>query len=289
MLKYLSVFAFSTLLVFSCSDKYEQLDQDDKDKEPKEEAVKPLPLHLIADTKKAGIYDMVLFTLKDSTYKGPNESIAVSLMYNDLDSLIWEVGGSSQKFNLLRQQAGGYSFTTEWGHNFYLPGTYKIFLSGYKDNNRLVRDSMNVNISASADFLNISWDQVKNLGQNTGYTSNGTLGYEFQILNRNSDHVLSSTLTVTFDSTDFRKPNPDLADNERAALSAYITQLYGKAAFEGDEAVLNQQFKQLFKSSIPKDKVLKIWKTKKSNIALLYRKREESDIFHYWVHAEPIG
>ncbi|RKE55428.1 hypothetical protein [Sphingobacterium detergens] len=289
MLKYLSVFAFSTLLVFSCSDKYEQLDQDDKDKEPKEEAVKPLPLHLIADNRKAGIYDMVLFTLKDSTYKGPNESIAVSLMYSDLDSLIWEVGGSSQKFNLLRQHGGGYSFTTEWGHNFYLPGTYKIFLSGYKDNNRLVRDSMNVNISASADFLNVSWDQVKNLGQNTGYTSNGTLGYEFQILNRNNDHVLSSTLTITFDSTDFRKPNPDLADKEQAALSAYITQLYGKAAFEGDEAVLNQQFKQLFKSSIPKDKVLKIWKTKKSNIALLYRKREESDIFHYWVHAEPIG
>jgi len=289
MLKYLSVFAFSTLLVFSCSDKYEQLDQDDKDKEPKEEAVKPLPLHLIADTKKAGIYDMVLFTLKDSTYKGPNESIAVSLMYNDLDSLIWEVGGGSQKFNLLRQQAGGYSFTTEWGHNFYLPGTYKIFLSGYKDNNRLVRDSMNVNISASADFLNVSWDQIKNLGQNTGYTSNGTLGYEFHILTEKKDNVLFSGLRVSFDSTDYMKPNPGLGAKEGVVLDAYITQLYGKAAFEGDEAVLNQQFKQLFKSSVAKDKVLKIWKTKKSNIALLYQKREFDDIFQYWVHAEPIG
>ncbi|MEI2272631.1 hypothetical protein OHD16_10810 [Sphingobacterium sp. ML3W] len=289
MLKYLSVFAFSTLLVLSCSDKYEQLDQDDKDKEPKDETVKPLPLHLIADTKNAGIYDMVVFTLKDSTYKGPNESFVLPLMYSELDSLIWKIEGTSQKFNLLRQQAGGYSFTTEWGHNFYLPGTYTTVLSGYKDNKQVITDSTKMHISASADFLNVSWDQVKNLDQNTGYTSNGTLGYEFQILNRKKDDVLFSGLTVSFDSTDFRKPNPDLADKERETLSTYITQLYGKAAFEGDEAVLNQQFKQLFKSSVAKDKVLKIWKTKKSNIALLYRKREESDIFHYWVHAEPIG
>lgn len=288
MLKYLSAFAFSTLLIISCSDKYEQLDQDENE-EPKEETVSQLPLSLVADKKNAGIYDMVVFKLKDTTIQDGKEWISMPFKYSELDSLVWEVEGDSKKFDLLRKKGNGFEFTSEWSHNFYLPGIYKTFLSGYKDKHRVVRDSMDVHIAASADFLNVRWDQVKNLDKNTGYTSNGTVGHEFQILNRKENDILFSGLTVTFDSTDYRQPNPGLAAKERTVLSAYITDLYGKAAFEGDETVLNQQFKQLFKASIPKDKVLKIWKTAKSHIALLYLKGENDGPFQYWVHAEPVG
>lgn len=286
MLRCLSLLAVSMVLLFSCSDQYKEIGIDDDDR--KEDPPISLPLMLQVDRNTAGIYDMLVFTLKDSTYQGPNELIYIPLTYSDLDSLIWEVEGTAKKVNLLNRNNGGFSFTAEWGHYFYLPGRYKAFLSGYKANKRVVRDSVHIDIAAQADFLNVNWNTVQNLNQNTGYTNNGTLNHQFQLLNRVKDHVLFSSLTVTFDSIDYMKINPGVDVKEKELLSSYITQLYGNPQYQDNDDILNEQFKQLFKSTIPKDKVLKIWKTKRSNIALLYMKHEEGGSpFQYWVHAEP--
>lgn len=284
MFNYLSLLAFSFLLMASCSDKYNELDTDE---EIPKESLTMMPLRLETDVKTANIFNMVVFTMKDSTIDELKEWIGLPVKYSELDSLFWEVEGSPSRVNLLAKGTGSLSLKSAWGHYFYLPGTYKTYLSGYKDNKRVVRDSTYIKINANADFLNVDWNRIDNINQNTGYTTNGTLGYQFRILNRKSGNTVYSGLTVAFDSIDYRQNIINLGKKERDALSAYMTKLYGNANFEGDKELLSEQFKQLFKADVAKDEVLKIWKTPKSNIALLHLKNDEDEAFSYWVHAEP--
>ncbi|WP_293888663.1 MULTISPECIES: hypothetical protein [unclassified Sphingobacterium] len=283
MFKYLSLLAFSLLLMASCSDKYNELDTDE---EIPKESFTMMPLRLETDVKTANIFNMVVFTMKDSSIDELTEWIGLPIKYSDLDSLFWEVEGNPNRVKLLTKGTGSFSLKSEWGHYFYLPGTYKTYLSGYKDNNRVVRDSTYIKINANADFLNVDWNRIDNINQNTGYTNNGTLGYQFRILNRKSGNTFYSGLRVAFDSIDYTQNIINLGNKERDALSAYMTKLYGKANFEGDKELLSEQFKQLFKADVAKDEVLKIWKTPKSNMALLHLKNDEDEAFSYWVHAE---
>ncbi|PRD46216.1 hypothetical protein [Sphingobacterium haloxyli] len=292
MLKKICFLVMSALLFGSCSDKDDNvvLPDDEIDPEPEEE-IHVLPLILTTDKSEGHIYEQVGFSLEDSTYTGPNGGFAILLRYADaLDSLIWQVEGNEDGVHLLEKNGTINSqFRIEWSHYFYLPGNYKTFLYGYKDGQLVVQDSAVTEIFADGDFLNINWDRSdENLNKMIGYTNNGMEDYSFQILTRLRDDVLSSRLSVRFDSFDYRRPNAEIGDREVELLDSYITELYGEAKYHITDGPVHDELLKLFKSKLKEEQVLTIWRSEKSNIALI--KGEDTDVngFGHEIHAEPI-
>ncbi|PRD54421.1 hypothetical protein [Sphingobacterium gobiense] len=292
MLKKICFLVMSALLFGSCSDKDDNvvLPDDGLDPEPEEE-IQSLPLMLTTDKSEGHIYEQVGFSLEDSTYTAPNGGFAILIRYADaLDSLIWQVEGNEDGVHLLEKNGTINSqFRTEWSHYFYLPGNYKTFLYGYKDGQLVVQDSAVTEIFADGDFLNINWDRLgEDSNKMVGFTNEHMRDYSMQIFTSLRDDVLSSRLSVRFDSFDYRRPNAEIGDREAELLDSYITELYGEAKYHVAEGSPLNELLRLFKTKFKEEQVLKIWLTGKSIIALI--KSEDTDVngFGYEIHAEPI-
>lgn len=288
MIKKICSLLLSTCLLISCSDKELGSLVDEIEVEHLSGEEVKLPITLVADKNNQNFYEMVMFELKDSTYNGPNGSMLIPLKYQNLDSLTWEVEGSSKKMNLLVKQSGGYRFTTAWGHYFYLPGNYKTYLQGYRGKDVVVKDSAVINISADGDFLHVKWSEVNGEpNQNTDYTNNGTQDYEFQVYSSKIGKEIFSKLNVRFDNLDYMKFNPEIGKRELDVFTSYISSLYGKPKYEETNKGLYAKFKKLFKKNVREEQVIKIWIGKSSNIALLKKDSWIEDGFGYEIHAEP--
>lgn len=288
MLKKLTFCLLSVCLLLSCSDK--ELDSlgDEIEVEHPNSEDKMLPITLVTDSKNQNIYKMVMYELKDSTYNGPNGSILIPLQYQILDSLTWEIEGSAKKMNLLVKELGGLRFTTAWGHYFYLPGNYKTYLRGYKGKDIVIKDSTEIHISSTGDFLLIKWSEVQDEPtQNIGYTNNGIKDYQFNVYKGKIGNEIFANLNIRFGQLDYRKYNPEIGKRELDVLTPYISSLYGKPKYDEASAVTYAKFKKLFKKNVREDQVIKIWLSKTSNIALLKKDSWQEDGFGYEIHAEP--
>ncbi|TYR38233.1 hypothetical protein FXV77_02835 [Sphingobacterium phlebotomi] len=292
MLKNICFLLMSALLFGSCSDKDNNVVvPDDGPDSETEKQIQVLPLILTTDKSGGHIYEQVGFSLQDSTYTGPNGGFAILLNYaDDLDSLIWRVEGNEERVHLLEKNGTSDSkFTIEWGHYFYLPGNYKTLLHGYKDGEIVVRDSAVTEIFADGDFLNVNWEQLdQNLNKMVGYTNEHMKDYSLQVFTSLRDDVLSSRLSVRFDSFDYSRPDAVVGDREIELLGSYITELYGEAKYHLTDTPAPDELLKLFKTTFKEEQVLKIWRAGKSNIALI--KSEDTDVigFGYQIHAEPI-
>ena len=287
-----SCFLLMSLLFFiACSDKDVVLPDDGPEPEPEVE-IQSLPIVLKADKNRANIYEQVVFSLDDSLYTGPNGVFGISFRYSDsLDSLKWKIEGNDNYVHLLEKEGSYFSrFTFGWGHYFYLPGTYKIHLYGYKDDKIIVRDSAVTEIVSERDFLHISWNDLdENMGMTIGYPNNHTTDHNFSVYTSFRDNVLSSQLTVNFDSFDYYKqePTPEVEERAKDMLDSYITELYGEPIYHTTDGNVPDSFSKLFKTNLKKDQVLKIWRTAKSNIALVKQESVEFYRTRYVIHAEP--
>lgn len=294
MLKKIYFFLFSVVLFLSCSDNDNNLLVPDSEVESGSDSNKEiqlLPLTLVTGKVKGQIYEPVVFSLQDSTYTGPNGGFAILLNYADnLDSLIWQVEGSEDEMHLVEKNSIGDSkFMVEWGHYFYLSGNYKTFLYGYKDGQVVVRDSAVTEIFANGDFLNVNWEQLdENLNKMVGYTNENMQDYSLQIFTSLREDVLSSRLSVRFDSFDYGKPNTEIGYREIELLTSYITALYGEAEYHITDGSVHDELLKLFKTKFKEEQVLKIWHSGKSNIALIKDEDTDANGYGYEIHAEPI-
>lgn len=288
MFKRICFLLLTICLLSSCSDKELGSLVDEIDVEHPSGEEDKFPIKLVADKNNQNFYEMVMYELKDSTYNGPNGSMLIPLKYQNLDSLTWEVEGSTKKMNLLVKQSGGYRFTTAWGHYFYLPGTYKTYLKGYRGKDVVVKDSTAIHISGEGDFLHVKWSEVSgNPNQNTGFTNNETQDYEFQVYSSRIGKEIFSKLNVRFDQLDYMKFNPEIGKRELNIFTSYISSLYGKPKYDETTKGIDTKFKKLFKKTVSKDQVIKIWLGKTSNIALLKKDSWKEYGFGYEIYAEP--
>lgn len=288
MLKKIIFFLSLFSLTFSCSDKeIDSLGKETEVENPISEN-KTFPLTLVSSGESRNFYEMVMFGLKDSTYEGPNGAILIPIKYETLDSLTWEVEGSSKKKNLLMKTSGGYNFTTAWGHFFYLPGNYKTYLRGYRGSEIVIKDSTEVRISSTGDFLHIKWSDLQEKpAQNIGYTNNGTSDFQFSVYNGKIGSDIFAKLNVRFDELDYWKFNPEIGKRELGVFTSYISSLYGQPKYHEAGTVTYAEYKKLFKKSAKEEQVIKIWLAGNSNIALLKKDSWEENGFGYEIHAEP--
>ncbi len=257
--------------------------------EPEVEKPKSLPYGLSVDLQEVDILQMVTFKLSDSV-SNDEGSFFSFLKYKVLDSLIWNVEGATNKVQLIERDDRGFGVSTEWGHNFYTPGKHMTYLKGYIDGVQVVSDSVLVDVLPSKkDFLNLNWSDVPLPGNaSTGYANNDVEDYIFSIYPRLTDGIKSAHLYTFHKKVDRNANSLDqLPDQVKKVLTEYIDSFFGQATYTMGDSDLDRHYAEHFKRKQSDVAVIKIWKTPKTNIALLQETGDNSRDEEYFIYAEP--
>lgn len=182
------------------------------------------------------------------------------------------------------------SVTVKVGFAFSIPGTYTLYLSAFKDNAVVRRDSVEFLVKNSKDFLGINWKDGKDA---EFYSSNNTFSKEHFNLKSNI------TGEKPFARLEFGLGRGTLGDEYSElsynALTKCINTNFGESQFDytGDvkKSNLIGKYKELFKNPLEANYYpVKIWQTAKNNIVLLASPSQDpkisTDIYHV-VIAEP--
>ena len=292
MLRKIPLLLFAIILLGSCSDKdLEPLQEEyNRNRERPINTASRLPLMLKADAKEGNIYDMFMFEIADSTYTGPNGSIALFFQYMDrLDSLIWQVEGEPGSFQLLRKGEGSSGMTSKWSHYFYRPGTHTAYLRGYKDRELVAADTVKINVTNTRDFLTLTWNDIpENHKDHDVYPNFNTKDYYLRIFPRRRGNLVYATLDARMEDVVFGEGHTQQqADQTAEILYTYITDLYGLPAYAESGPAIEQVYHDHFRLPAGDNEVLKIWFTPTSHIALMKKENYFKNGFEYEIHAEP--
>ncbi|WP_185214163.1 hypothetical protein [Sphingobacterium mizutaii] len=182
------------------------------------------------------------------------------------------------------------SVTVKVGFAFSIPGTYTLYLSAFKDNAVVRRDSVEFHVKNTKDFLGINWKDGKDI---EFYSSNNTFSKEYFNLKSNI------TGDKPFARLEFGLGRGTLGNEYSEisfnALTRCINTNFGESQFSysGDVKKTNLfgKYKELFKNPLDeKYYPIKIWQTAKNNIVLLAQPAQDpinSSETYYLVMAEP--
>lgn len=195
------------------------------------------------------------------------------------DSLVWRVPALKADFKVFEPDR----WYTGVGTCFFLPGTHRTLLSGYKDGKVVYSYEYPVTVRSDKDFLGYDWEEITGPDDaSTGYKDIFAADYtdcHFSSYAGMHDDVPSVTLFIWFTDDDFS------AEKEKNRLLDEIRNLYGEADYsEADgelESVYNSSFHYREEGAQP----LYVWLTEKSNIVLLGK---ENHHLRYVIYAEPV-
>lgn len=209
--------------------------------------------------------------------------IGMSLM-GQFDSVHWEIP------KMYFESKTKSSVTVKVGFAFSIPGTYTLYLSAFKDNAVVRRDSVEFHVKNTKDFLGINWKDGKDT---EFYSSNNTFSKEYFNLKSNI------TGDKPFARLEFGLGRGTLGNEYSEisfnALTRCINTNFGESQFSytGDVKKTNLfgKYNELFKNPLDeKYYPVKIWQTAKNNIVLLAQPAQgpiNSTETYYLVMAEP--
>lgn len=209
--------------------------------------------------------------------------IGMSLM-GQFDSVHWEIP------KMYFESKTKSSVTVKVGFAFSIPGTYTLYLSAFKDNAVVRRDSVEFHVKNTKDFLGINWKDGKDT---EFYSSNNTFSKEYFNLKSNI------TGDKPFARLEFGLGRGTLGNEYSEisfnALTRCINTNFGESQFSytGDVKKTNLfgKYNELFKNPLDeKYYPIKIWQTAKNNIVLLAQPAKDpinSTETYYLVMAEP--
>lgn len=209
--------------------------------------------------------------------------IGMSLM-GQFDSVHWEIP------KMYFESKTKSSVTIKVGFAFSIPGTYTLYLSAFKDNAVVRRDSVEFHVKNTKDFLGINWKDGKDT---EFYSSNNTFSKEYFNLKSNI------TGDKPFARLEFGLGRGTLGNKYSEisfnALTRCINTNFGESQFSytGDVKKTNLfgKYNELFKNPLDeKYYPIKIWQTAKNNIVLLAQPAKDpinSTETYYLVMAEP--
>ncbi|WP_313511694.1 hypothetical protein [Sphingobacterium sp.] len=182
------------------------------------------------------------------------------------------------------------SVTVKVGFAFSIPGTYTLYLSAFKDNAVVRRDSVEFHVKNTKDFLGINWKDGKDT---EFYSSNNTFSKEYFNLKSNiTGDKPFARLEFGLGRGTLENEYSELSFN---ALTRCINTNFGESQFSytGDVKKTNLigKYKELFKNPLDeKYYPIKIWQTAKNNIVLLAQPTQDPKVSsdtYYLVMAEP--
>lgn len=237
----------------------------------------PMP-RLAVKQPKGNIFDIMDFYL----YNEGTQSITMKELDTVCDSIVWTVKGQNGSYQIFYYKADeGYyesHLNMKWGHCFKFPGEYESYLTAWKGNKVVSRNSLDITITDDKDFLGYNWKDITKTSQ--AWTS------YVDIFNSSPNLRTTSDLNGTVPSVEVRVYNEDNAQQFNE-LYNYFCKLYSQPMYE-DQKEKQKMFKlydELFskEKKYPNDYPCAIWVTERVNFVLLMLQDESQ----YVVYAEP--
>ncbi|MGE6395340.1 hypothetical protein [Chryseobacterium scophthalmum] len=284
MLKNILKISLIGLFLISCSETDEQI----VDLIPAETPVVNDPdstsmeIKLSVNKTSGNIFDGFVFKLEQK-----NQSSYFGDLDQHLDSLVFKISDIKETKRLFEKMDNGNLGTTQFNHNFYLPGNYNASILGYKSGKIIYKDDINLKVSDTKDFLVTNWDN---------FSVNTPKGY-YNALGKNSlvfYNDFENGNPYIFVSNSWDNMNSYTADQiktmDKDFLYNYFAKMYSTPQYsEANTPNLKDIYVQNFKKSLKNDIPVNIWITPKSKIALVkeYSDYNPSQFYGYRIIAEP--
>ncbi|MDU1904194.1 MAG: fimbrillin family protein [Dysgonomonas sp.] len=277
-------FSISTIFILclgfiSCSNEDDLGSNPDPNPNPKEELME---VELSVSKTQLRLFELTQISITDSR------------QYSYYDSIVWSIPDVFKDASTIN------SSLLSFGQSFYLPGEYKVSLSGYKDGKVASSDTVNISVENTGDFLGLRWNEL------TAYEP-------FNFLKRTSqrDIIHSIHMDIINDPVQFIKLRsyPNYSNEENWALFHknsreeyynYITSLYRDAlfTFSGNDiskSDLSEEYNKRFTVSLEEIESnsiyipVAIWETPFTYISLVgsIKSGIETDINYFRVVAQP--
>lgn len=265
---------FILLLISSCSNKDSIISPEINGGEG-DNTEEIIPLKLELEETQKNIFDYAVFSLYPDKY-----GIMFSLL-NVYDSITWEVASLDGSLKVFKHTEGSAKFIHQWSHNFYKPGKYNTYLLGYKNNEVINSDTVQIEITNTKDFLCYNWEDITKPGEHaTGYID-VLNDYEFATYADMHQGIPSVTVYLTDKKKDDR---PDFLKQSKDILIDYINSLYAiSPTFNETDDSLQEKYDELFVYQKENAHPLCIWITPKSKIVLI----KNEALNEYQLYAEP--
>lgn len=226
--------------------------------------------------QKGNIFDTIQFNIQ---YEG-SEPILNELA-NLCDSLVWTVDGQSGSHRIFSHSHNQSHLSLEWGHCFLLPGEYKTYLTGWKDDKEIYRNQLDITITDDKDFLLFNWKDINE-------TSKAYMTY-VDVIGSNPNLMTTYDYIETVPSAEVRVWNPNSSSTSYDILYSYFSELYSEPTYvSGDGSKMFQLYDELFSENkkYPGWYPWAIWITEHAHIVLLMDDWDGS--IEYLVYAEPV-
>lgn len=278
-MKKITFLLIALLAVFASCSKENVNPNPEPEPEPEPSVEYPKFIITSQDTS-VSIFQNVLASLQLEGEEANDLKTGIFLMAA-YDSIIWEI--PKQYY----QPEPSTNYSIKVGFAFPFPGTYKLYVSGYKNKAIVRRDSINFIVKNSRDFLGLNWKAGKDETFNSAENS-----YTKTLLNLKSDITgdkPTARLEFMYSSSSGRDQYSIISYN---TLTECINKNYGESQFTytGDlnKSNLVAKYAELFKNPLESRYFpVKIWQTEKNNIVLLGMKEGSEERIYYVVKAEP--
>lgn len=268
-------FFLAFALLFSCSES----DEDEM------LLRKPVSVTLMVKQNAGSVFESIDFKL------GVDKAVTLLQLINSYDSLVWIVPDLG-RFNLLdtsfKNDSYANHFVFSWAHVFVHPKSYVTILKGYKDNQVILSDSVEVDIENGKDFLVFNWKDVTE-------SSGNLIGYQNVFMNdsewftRCSVESGKQSIELFLINT-LEEDEKEFSKNSLRKMFELASELYLKPYYsrEKDPSSLLAEYNELFINKTDDNlSPLYIWLTPKSKIVLLEYKDTLLKEPQYKLHAEP--
>lgn len=202
------------------------------------------------------------------------------------DSIIWVVSGQQgclPVFIGYNSQHPGTSLTWLWSHRFYSPGHYEARLHGYKNNEIVCSDTLQVDVTDNKDFLGWNWNGLTDLNKNIGHINALNKHYELDTYAAISPQGIPSIDLSLCNS--LGEDEKQFTQKSDTVLYNYITSLYSRPTYDRNSSELADKYNTLFSNERENVQPCAIWLTRNAKIVLLRKDVKYSE--RCWIYAEP--
>ncbi|WP_291594796.1 hypothetical protein [Bacteroides sp.] len=260
---------FIVLFISSCSE------TDSNSPEP-EAGNKIIPFDLNAEKEINNIFELTVFKL---SLNDPINDLSLESVY---DSITWQVSNLNGRKKIYEHTEYSNKFVHQWSHNFHTPGTYKTYISCYKDNKVIHSRILDIEIINRKDFLCYNWNDIKNTATHaTGYVDALCDEYSFATFVRMHQETPSVSLTL-YNEKD--NDDPTFSEKSQMVLTDHITSLYSTPTYNTTNENVTEKYNELFAYKNKKTEPQCIWITPTSKIVLL---KHNTGYSKYEIYAEP--
>ena len=230
-----------------------------------------LKAKVIITENEMNIFELMEFKIAEV------DDFSINELKSYYDSIVWKVEGQEGQFKVSEDS----KFVYRWSNHFFLPGEYKSYLVGYKENQLFYSDTVTSKILNYRDFLGYYWSDIEgSVGHSVGYINVlMSKNYLFRTFQDMNDDIPSVTYSLYDTKEEYEK--------HKEILYEQLVALYGEPQGNvyNNKNTLDTLW-GLFHYQKENATPIYIWLTSTSRISLLKCQDDQYNYSYYEVFAE---